>query len=746
MNDLDLTAQERAQLSQTFGASRAAEITTLAREKLSRPPAGELSTQRDPAASGTGKFYSQVEDPRSSGIKRLTVLDMEKLALDPQIALGIEMHRLPLLTLKPQFQHSDEKIAVFLNHELERFGWVKLGRQLLLALEYGFYTAERVYGSLETTLSLADGSEFKLDAVVYDKLKGIHPSAVQLDVSVAGEYEGFTQTAGASKDGGKIPEGKALIYSYDERFGNRYGNPLSRRAYKFWWWGELIYQFANRYHEDQAVPPRKVFYEPNPQAVDPTDPNSPIVDNAMKTALEIAEKTRAGSGAAFPLQQEVTAEGGVRHSRGWDMEYLTGPNKATEFTTYLDHLDAKKLRALFVPEKLAQSSSGGGSYAMVESLAEFFLMSMEAHAAELYAFLISDWARPLIRYNFGSAAPDATLPAPKLSRDNRAFLQGFMTQFYGGLLSADPANTPRVDIEALANDLGVPMLETPVADVISQGTEDEALGDVAPLTDAAPISADPFQAAKRAVRPVQTLDTLIPGTRKATNNKPWEAGTKAFQEALGEAYNAWQRQTSSLLAAASADEQQAVLDAQLATLKTALVKRYRSSIPEARGLGYGLENSPASLEKLAKSLEKLETKLAARITVEIGSKVARDLSELGRAASAADIAGAIALRLKAGIITPAGNDYWHTIVDGWTDKRLEREADPSIQQGALRWVLDPLVKNHCDDCLSRAGEYDSIRDLPSIPGDGNTECGIYCYCWLEEEDAAGNWQRRISDL
>lgn len=728
--DLKLTASEREEMTKTFGNSRASEIITLAETKLEKAPKGELTGPADPGAIGSGRFYSQIDDPRTSNIKRLTITDMQKLAMDPQVALGVEMHRLPILTLRPEFQHIDPEVAAFLNHELERVGWVNLARDVLTALEYGFFAAERVYTYRDTTIT-SNGVNIKRSMAVYQKLKGIHPNAVQLETdAMTGEWNGFTQMAGGKAS---VPENKSFIFSHQLEFGNRYGNPITRRAYKYWWWGELVYQFANRYHEDQAVPPRKVFYEPSQSPVNPLDPLSPVTDVNKNVALDIAEKSRAGSGLAFPLQTENTAEGGQRYSKGWDMEYLVGPNKATEFTTYLDHLDAKKLRALFVPEKLAQSSSGGGSYAMVESLAEFFLMSEEALAAQLYQFMITDWARPLINYNFGSSVPDATLPNPKLSRDNRKFLQDFLTS----VLASNSA-VLEVDVENMARELGVPLKENHANDVIEQQTPENSN---APNPNALQPS---VQARGRGVDAFMQQMNDIPGVRKAVNNKAWESATKQFQTSLGEAYNGWKARTAALLENVATGDRDAILQMALLELRALLVKRYRASIPDARGLGYGDEISPASLTKLAKKLEVLETGLASRIA-NIGVKVTRDLSELG-GVNASDIADVLALRLKGSIIQPAGNDYWHTIVDGWTDKRREREADPTVQQGKLRWVLDPLVQNHCDDCMRLEGEYDSIDELPSIPGDGSTECNIYCFCWLEEQDEKGNWQRRISDL
>lgn len=727
-DELNLTAGEREDLARLVGASDASRVLAAA-DTLTRPPKGELTARPDPAVTGDGKYYTQVEDPRSSKLKRLTVQELEKLALDPQVALGVQMHVLPIQTLQPEFQHPVAEVAAFLNHELTRVSWSWLAREWLRALEFGFYASERVYEYRDTTIDLADGTQWSARAVVYEKLKGIHPSGVQLRAGERGEPLGFTQVAGGTAD---VPEDKALVFVHDEEFGNRYGNPITRRAFKYWWWSELIYQFANRYHEDQAIPPRKVFYEPNPQPVDPSDPSSASVDVNQAAALKVGEDSRAGAAAALPLQATSGADGGTEFKRSWDIEYLVGPEKTTAFTAYLDHLDAKKARALFVPERLAMQSGAGatGSYAMVDSLSEFFLMRVEAIAASAYRALVRSWARPLITYNFGAGVVDATLAAPKLSRDNRAFLQDVMRSYLGAVLGNPYARPPAIDVDALAQELGVPIVERG-PDVTRQAPADPAPGAAAvrPMAKRFPVRL-----------------AAEPGIRPATNNRAWETATKAFQELLGDTYRAWARGTAARLAAASDAERDAVLEAALEDLRTLAVRAYREHLPGAFNTGYGDGATVESLSSLADRLASVERKIAEKTIPFLRDRVAVDVAD--HAAGGLDelaLRLALEARAPAAITVPAGGEYWNTVVEGWIARRKEREADPNVDHGPLRWVLDSLA-SHCEDCPRYAGEYASISDLPAIPGDGSTQCGMNCRCWLEERGPDGVWQRRIHDL
>ena len=211
-----------------------------------------------------------------------------------------------------------------------------------------------------------------------------------------------------------------------------------------------------------------------------------------------------------------------------------------------------------------------------------------------------------------------------------------------------------------------------------------------------------------------------------------------IQESLGETYTQWARETAKLLEAVAAEARQEILNSRLEILRILLVRRYREAIPTAHGLGIADALSPDSLGRLAKRLEKLEEKVAREIVPKIGEKIAGDLLDHGPG----ELLQVIEMRL--GFVTkPSGGDYWGTVIQGWADSRRDREKDGTA--GKIRWVLDNLASN-CEDCQRLAGEYASIEEIGTLPGAGDTSCGAYCRCWLEEENPDGDYQRRISDL
>ena len=725
-----LTPQEQAEMKLILGERRAAMILAAA-QKLSKPPEGELTGRQDPQVSGAGRATTQVIDPRTGGLERLSIQTLTRLALDPQIGAALEIIKLPILTVRPEFLHPDRVVREFLQNEFDRVR-MQLMRDLLTALEYGFVAAEKLFGYADRVIADPNGTVlWSARAVVYERIKPLHPAGIQLDTGPRGEPMGFKQIAGA--DGViEVPEEKALIYTHGLEFGNRYGNPRTRRAYVPWWWQQLIYQFANRYFEDQSIPQRKIFYEPNPQPSDPNDPNSPITDPNQQAAAKLAEESRSGAAAVLPLQAVQQPDGSIRYERGWDLEYLNGPNKQSEFTAYIDHLDLKKLRAMFVPEKIAATSAtGGGAYNMVETLTDFFLMSEEALLEELLDAIAKSWARPLIDYNFGPDVPDAAFAPTKLSKSNRAFLQDLFKSTILPPLLRESGPVPQIDIEAIANELKIPLKTSSEPDTVRE----------TPAADT-PDGVDEITRRAFSRRPrVRVRLEDIPGVRKPRYNRTWETMAAEFQQAVAEVYDEWLVEAARALKNATPENAPAVLDAQLAELERRILNAYRANLPEAHSAGYGDALSPQAIAALAERMAQAERIVKEEVLPALKDKLYSDIIQAEVDPSELD--GLI--RIRMGILTrAAGGQYWSTLVSGWVDRRRELEAAGRATK--IRWRLDDEA-SHCPDCVAWAGEYDSVDQLPAIPGDGTSQCGWNCRCWLEEYNPeTGEWQRRIADL
>lgn len=73
-------------------------------------------------------------------------------------------------------------------------------------------------------------------------------------------------------------------------------------------------------------------------------------------------------------------------------------------------------------------------------------------------------------------------------------------------------------------------------------------------------------------------------------------------------------------------------------------------------------------------------------------------------------------------------------IDGliWSAGEAGYAAAASAAGFDLWWVLDTGVVKHCATCpvFAEGSPYKSFLELPAWPGDGTTECGGECYCWI----------------
>ena len=358
-------------------------------------------------------------------------------------------------------------------------------------------------------------------------------------------------------------------------------------------------------------------------------------------------------------------------------------------------------------------------------------MSEEALLEELLDAIAKSWARPLIDYNFGPDVPDAVFAPTKLSKSNRAFLQDLFKSTILPPLLRESGPVPQIDIEAIANELKIPLKTSSEPDTVRE----------TPAADT-PDGVDEITRRAFSRRPrVRVRLEDIPGVRKPRYNRTWETMAAEFQQAVAEVYDEWLVEAARALRNATPENAVTVLDAQLAELERRILNAYRANLPEAHSAGYGDALSPQALAALAERMAQAEKIVKEEVLPALKNKLYSDIIQAEVDPNELD--GLI--RIRMGILTrAAGGQYWSTLVSGWVDRRREMEAAGRATK--IRWRLDDEA-SHCPDCLAWAGEYDSVDQLPAIPGDGTSQCGWNCRCWLEEYNPeTGEWQRRIADL
>ncbi|MBW2600095.1 MAG: hypothetical protein JRC60_08510 [Deltaproteobacteria bacterium] len=104
------------------------------------------------------------------------------------------------------------------------------------------------------------------------------------------------------------------------------------------------------------------------------------------------------------------------------MEYLTDDKRGEMFLKYIEHLNAMKLRALFVPERVVTQDVGVGSYGMAKQHAEIFIDNLEGLISDLLDHFNKYIVPQLVLYNFGESAPPAYIRTEGLRAKDKEFL------------------------------------------------------------------------------------------------------------------------------------------------------------------------------------------------------------------------------------------------------------------------------------------------------------------------------------
>jgi len=215
----------------------------------------------------------------------------------------------------------------------------------------------------------------------------------------------------------------------------------------------------------------------------------------------------------------------------------------------------------------------------------------------------------------------------------------------------------------------------------------------------------------------------------------------AYQTLLEDDYSEWADTFSDDLSQAENDEsRKAVIIAALAILLLLLQNNGRKNIPEAMFLAIGKE--PPTTEMLQMMVDRVaenDRYLAESLIPDLQAKIERALAD-------ADIQLAFQMGIE------AGRDAIRAILQTvevriamyagawWKVFQMATGMLSDVHQKAYRWNLDPLVKDHCQDCLDWGDRtYDSFAVMLQTtggrgPGWGN-KCGGNDRCSGEEIDS-----------
>jgi len=347
----------------------------------------EVTSYRNPLFSAGGP-----ESPEEYNPETIDVDTFDLMRRDQQLAAGLAIIKLPIVALPWRIVCDDEKIAKTVEWAISKI-WRNLIKSSLLAVDYGFASHEKVWERDSVKISHIDkegGEEiyYEGDLVYYKKIKPHHPSSIKIKFDEYQNVEEIIQESSIGEDI-HLPIRKCFLFTNDKEFGNPFGVSRLKNAYKVWFWKELLYQFMMQYFERRGTPPTIATAPPGKSQ----DSVGTEISN-LELALRLASSLISTSVAVLPYQQSKDGKENM-----WKLELLNDDARGPMFIEALQHLDARCLRSIFVPESIF-TQEGGGGYAGSSIHADLFLMSEKGLITDIEESVNEQIITPFVEANF----------------------------------------------------------------------------------------------------------------------------------------------------------------------------------------------------------------------------------------------------------------------------------------------------------------------------------------------------------
>lgn len=351
---------------------------------------------------------------------------------DGQIAAVLMAMKLPIRSTKwyiePDKDAKDsdlaEQIADFIKDNLMggmKYSWDDHLREALLMLDFGFSVFEKVY-RYDTwngrPVVLMDKYAPRVASSIWR-----FPQDEDYNIIMVQQINYMT---GQIVD---IPLDKCRVYTYNREGDNIVGISVLRPAYKHWYIKDALYSVMSVGIEKALI---GTPYGKLPPGTSENDRDSVL---ALLTAVRVAEE------AGFTIPKDVEVD---------ILEGKKSPMDAMPFIEHHDTLIARSVLAQFI-NLGTMSSASGGAYALGQTMADMFVMGLEAVANYIQNEVQHD-IEDLVKWNFGEDAP-----VPKLKHKDISFRD--MTQVAQALNYLGSGNllTPDEDMENYIREMfGIP--------------------------------------------------------------------------------------------------------------------------------------------------------------------------------------------------------------------------------------------------------------------------------------------------
>ncbi len=335
---------------------------------------------------------------------------------DPQIKLGRKALRAPFFGITYRLKGGTPATRGFVRHTLlETPLFDPLVRSILNALDFGYQSHEIVW-DLEDVNFQEEGPKSspnrrRKSCYVIREFVDLDPERVQIQVD---EFERF---AGLLYQGNQVlPAEKCLHAVHDLEWRNWHGTSTLKAAYNPWYWCSWLYCYLVRYQETKVNPPI-IGTAPSDRRYedDRSRSNQEARDSRDLLGAEVMS-LRNGSTAVLPWEPDD------KGNNKWTLKILEDSGRTELFLTAINHMQALKLRALCIPERIATQDTETGSFALVREHVDMFLMVLEEIKQATLIPALNQVAEALVRYNFGRSASVPLFEGSELARQKQELM------------------------------------------------------------------------------------------------------------------------------------------------------------------------------------------------------------------------------------------------------------------------------------------------------------------------------------
>ena len=386
----------------------------------------EITSYGNPLFSAGNKFNSAEVNPDTIDVQTYSLMRKNY-----QLAIGLAVIKMPIISLPWIVECDDQEIKKTVEWMIKRI-WKKLIKTSLMAVDYGFAQHEKVWERDNIKISEIDkkGKEtvyHKGDLVYYKKIKPNHPESIRMKFDDKQNLiEIIQESSSISSEDITLPIRKCFLFTNDEEYGNPFGVSRLKNAYTVWYYQTLLLQFMMQYFERRGTPPTVATAPPGRTQ----DAGGSEIDN-LELALRVATSLISSSVAVLPYQPNKDGSENM-----WKLETLSDDARAPMFIEALGHLEARGLRALFIPEGIVASGEKGGSGSNSVS-ADLFLMIQKGLITDIEDSVSEQIIKPFVEANF---PPDkqrlATIKLDQLSFERKITVKEIFVEMLRGQSTA----------------------------------------------------------------------------------------------------------------------------------------------------------------------------------------------------------------------------------------------------------------------------------------------------------------------